>query len=180
MKYLFTILLASFSVVAVAQNKVSMSIDKPQSCGDVQNETMTFLVDGSLQSAAVVKREVSRLSSCGLDEYDIRFFGRIESLSTLLKKLTKDKLIDNLTYGDLLTGINDMKQTANYKELKQIALLSQKLAETKGDIRTWETDVRLFQELGASQQVIDKVYKYLREYPENELSYQELLMKIRK
>ena len=73
-----------------------------------------------------------------------------------------------------------MKQTANYIDLKNIALLSQKLAETKGSIRTWESDVQLFKDLGASQQVIDKVYRYLREHPENELTYQELLMKMKK
>lgn len=147
---------------------------------ELQNQYMTFLIDGSLQNAAVVKREVARLKPCGLDDYDVRFFGRMESLSSLLKKLTQDTIIDQITYGDLLTAINDMKQTANYIDLKNIALLSQKLAEIKGNIRTWESDVQLFKDLGASQQVIDKVYRYLREHPENEMTYQELLMKMKK
>lgn len=180
MKTFLFLLLVSLTSLASAQNTVAVQIDKPLDCSSLQSETMTFLVDGSLQSAAVVKREVHKLKACGLDDYDVRFFGRIESLSTMLKKLTQDQLIDSLTYGDLLTGINDMKQTANYVQLKKLALISQQLAETKGNIRTWEKDKQLFNELGASQQVIDKVYRYLREYPDNELTYQELLTKLKK
>ena len=180
MKYLFIILFSIAGQTATAQGRVSMNIDEPQGCSELQNQNMTFLVDGSLQNAAVVKREVARLKPCGLDDYDVRFFGRMESLSSLLKKLTQVTIIDQITYGDLLIAINDMKQTANYIDLKNIALLSQKLAETKGNIRTWESDVQLFKDLGASQQVIDKVYRYLREHPENEMTYQELLMKMKK
>ena len=180
MKTILTFLFLSVAFTLSAQNKVVMSIDEPESCRDLRNQNMAFLVDGSLQNSAVVIKEVSKLQACGLDNYDVRFFGRMESLTTLLRKLTKDQLIESLTYGDLLIAIKDMKQTANYQEVKDVALLSQQLAETRGNIRTWETDVRLFQELGASQQVIDKVYKYLRENPDNELTYQELLMKMKR
>ena len=98
----------------------------------------------------------------------------------MLKKMTKTKTINSLTYGDLYSSIEDMKQTPNYQAAKDIAVLSQQLANTKASIRTWERDVKIFDELGASAAVKDKVYRYLREHPENELSYQEVLMKLEK
>lgn len=180
MKRIIFLIFLIATTISHAQNKVAMSIDEPMDCKVLKGQAMTFLVDGSLQSSAVVAREVGKLKSCGLDDYDVRFFGRIEALSTLLKKLTKDKLIDRLTYADLLHGINDMKQTENYGQLKKIAVVSQQLAETKASLRNWEKDVKLFYELGASQAVIDRVYKYLRESPENEMTYQEILMKLKK
>jgi len=180
MKFYTIILFLLLGVITQAQNKVAMQIDDPMDCRALQNEVMTFLSDGSLQNSAIVVREISKLKPCGLDDYDVRFFGRMESLSGLLKKLTQDKLIEQLTYGDLLMAINDMKQTSNYADLKKIAIVSQQLAETKANIRTWEKDVVLFKELGASQTVQDKVYRYLKEHPDNELTYQELLMKLKK
>ena len=72
-----------------------------------------------------------------------------------------------------------MRQSDNYSQLKKLALTSQKLAERVANIRNWEKDVQLFNELGASQAVIDKVYKYLRGFPENELTYEEILIKLK-
>ena len=180
MKNYILLLFIGITSIAHSQNRVAMSIDEPTDCGELQQQVMSFLVDGSFQSSTVVFKEVNKLKTCGLDDHDVRFFGRIEVLSTLLKKMTQDKLIDNLTYGDLMLSITDMKQTANYNEAKRLALLSQQLAETKADIRTWEEDLLLFNQLGASQAIKDKVYKYLREHPDNELTYQELLIKLKK
>ncbi len=180
MKNLVFYILLVTGGLCTAQNSVDMRADNVPECGELRRQTMTFLSDGSLQNSSVVIREVSKLKQCGLDDYDVRFFGRMEALSGLLKSLTRDSLIETLTYGDLFIAINAMRETPKYQELKDIARLSQQLAQTTASIRTWEQDIRLFEQLGASQEVQDKVYRYLREHPDNELTYEQLLQRLKK
>jgi hypothetical protein len=181
MKALPSVLFLLVSCLCVAQGKVTMTInDDSISCDSLQQQQLSFLIDGSLQDESVVRREIAKLESCGLDDYDVRFFGRLDALSGMLKRLTRDQLVEQLTYGDLLEAINNMKETGRYQELKKISRLSQRLATTMASINTWEQDVLMFQELGASQQIIDKVYRYLRENPETDLSYEQLLIKLKK
>ncbi len=179
MKKIIAAILLLLGTTLYAQNRVDMRVDEVVECGELRREVMTFLTDGSLQSSSVLVREVSKLKACGLDDYDIKFFGRMESLSGILKRLTKDSLIETLTYGDLLIAINELRETPNYIELKRTSIVSQQLAETVANIRNWEKDILLFQELGASQQVQDKVYRYLRENPGNKLTYQQLLIQLK-
>ncbi|BAO54932.1 hypothetical protein NMS_0923 [Nonlabens marinus S1-08] len=157
-----------------------MSIVDNEDCAALAKQKMTFLSDGSLQSDRVVALEMEKLKACGIDDYDVRFFGTIDALSSLLKKMTKEKRLEFLTYGDLITNIKRMKETENFQKLKSLTQISQQLAERQANITTWSKDVQLFNELGASETVKDKVYRYLREHPENTLTYQELLTKLQK
>ena len=157
-----------------------MAVTDNANCKSLAVQKMTFLSDGSLQSDRIVALELEKLKACGIDDYDIKFFGSIDALSSLLKKMTKEKRMEFLTYGDLITSINRMKETENFQKLKSYALVSRQLAERTASLQNWSKDVQLFNELGASESVKDKVYRYLREHPENELTYQQLLMKLQK
>ncbi len=179
MKFIIAALFLITSTITLAQNKVSMAVSDI-SCNEITRQKMTFLSDGSLQNDAVVAAEMQKLKSCGLDDYDVQFFGRIDALSSLLKKMTKDKRLEFLTYGELVAEIDHMKETENFQKLKSFATVSQQLAERKASLKNWPQDSKLFDELGASDNVKDKVYRYLRDHPETDLTYQDLLLKLKK
>ena len=80
--FLLLIVMATAGVLQ-AQNRAPADSDEPMDCSTLKSMPMTFLTDGSLQGSAIVAREVSKLKSCGLDDYDVSFFGNIEALSTL-------------------------------------------------------------------------------------------------
>jgi len=180
LRILFALVFLIVGSMATAQNKVSMKVSGPLSCAQLSTQKMTFLSDGSLQSDQIVALEMEKLKSCGLDDYDVRFFGRIDALSSMLKKMTANKSLEFLTYGDLVNSINRMKDTENYSKLKGFSQVSQQLAERQASLQNWPQDIKLFDQLGASETVKDKVYRYLREHPENELTYQELLIQLKK
>jgi hypothetical protein len=73
-----------------------------------------------------------------------------------------------------------MMETENYHKIKSLTLVSQQLAERTASLQNWQQDIILFDQLGASETVKDKVYKYLREHPENTMTYQELLIHLKK
>lgn len=157
-----------------------MSIDEPADCSTLQQQTMTFISDGFLQNNQVVALEMEKLKACGLDDYDVKFFGRIDALSSLLKKMTKDKRLEFLTYSDLIDRIDRMMETENYQQIKSLTLVSQQLADRTASLQNWQQDIELFDQLGASEVVKDKVYRYLRSNPETKLTYQELLTQLKK
>ena len=136
---------------------------------------MDFLHDGSLSDDSVVKENLRLMKPCGLDDFDISFFGRMEMLSGILHKLTKEKQFDLLTYGDWLGDIMKMKQTATYIKVREMTQATEKLARTPARLSTWDRDLRLFTDLGASQNVIDKVNEYLKDNPDPGKTYQEIL-----
>ncbi|AZQ43058.1 hypothetical protein [Nonlabens ponticola] len=177
MKYFLILGLVFGFQQSFAQGKVSAQMT--DSCETQKQEKLTFLSDGSFQDPSAVQREMSKLKPCGLDDYDIQFFGKIDVLSSMLKKLTESKDISMVTYGDMLAAIERVKKSPNYQQLKKLALISQKLAATRANIRTWEQDRLLFLELGSSEKVMTKVYEYLRQNPDNTLTYQALLMELK-
>jgi len=157
-----------------------MQVSDTDSCKKLAVQKMTFISDGSLQNDQVVALEMEKLRACGLDDYDVKFFGNIDALSSLLKKMTKNTQLEFLTYADLIHNIDRMMETENYLKIKSLTLVSQQLAERTASLQNWQQDIQLFDQLGASETVKDKVYKYLREHPENTMTYQELLISLKK
>jgi hypothetical protein len=180
LKTFITILLSLLASISFAQNNVSMQVSETLSCEKLAAQKMTFISDGSLQSDQVVALEMEKLKACGLDDYDVKFFGRIDALSSLLKKMTKDKRLEFLIYADLIDSIDRMMETENYQQIKSITLVSQQLADRTASLQNWQQDIKLFDQLGASEVIKDKVYRYLRSNPETKLTYQELLTKLKK
>jgi hypothetical protein len=73
-----------------------------------------------------------------------------------------------------------MIETENYQKIKSLTQVSQQLAERTASLQSWQQDIKLFDQLGASEVIKDKVYRYLRSNPETKLTYQELLTQLKK
>jgi hypothetical protein len=174
MKRLFVLLLFCCSSASFSQ-EISFS----EECDAVRVMRMDFLHDGTLTDDSVVKANLELMRPCGIDDFDVSFFGRMEMLSGILHNMTKEKQFDLLTYGDWLEDITKMKQTATYIKVREMTLASEKLAKTPARWSTWDHDLRLFNQLGASQNVIEKVDKYLRENPDPGKTYKEVLEEIK-
>lgn len=167
----------SINFISTAQ-KSSSTVNN--TCKVLLNDYLDFLVDGSLNDETSLKKEIARLKECGLDDFDIQFFGRMESMSLLLRKMTKETKIEQLRFEDLLLEIEKVKATSGFQEVKKITSLSDDLASRKGDLKNWNQDIKIFQELGASKTVIAQVFEYLESHPENIKTYQEILTLLKK
>jgi len=143
-------------------------------------DRMTFLVDGSFQSEQVPAREIAKLRGCGIDDYDVTFFGNMNAITSMLAKMTKNKEVHKLTYADLLVEINKAKQTDFYKNVREINRNIDALAKRVGSFKNWPEDEKLFDQLGSSAGVKNKVLAYLRENPDNKKTYKEILESLKK
>jgi hypothetical protein len=176
------ILFIACSVSAQAQEPAPATVERSltDDCQQLLSQRLDFLIDGSFQDASALVREITRLKVCGLDDFDVKFFGRMESMSSMLRKMTKERQLEQLTFKDLYLEMDQMKSTQGYQEIKKITLLSEELATRKGSLQHWDIDIQLFRELGASRTVIASVYEYLEAHPDNTLTYQEILESLKK
>jgi elongation factor P--beta-lysine ligase len=104
----------------------------------------------------------------------------MESMSAMLRKMTKENQLEQLTFEDLFTEIEKMKATHGFQEMKKITQLSETLATRVGSLKNWNRDIKIFQELGASKNIIAQVFEYLESHPENTKTYQEILEDFKK
>jgi hypothetical protein len=183
MKLRLALLLLFISVTflsAAQEQLVSAATPLTDNCKSLLGKKLDFLIDGSFQDESSLKKEIARLKECGLDDFDVKFFGRMESMSAMLRKMTKEKELEQLNFEDLVTQIEKIKATPGFAEVKNITLLSETLATRKGNLKNWNEDVKVFQELGASKNVISQVFEYLETHPDNTKSYQEILESLKK
>jgi hypothetical protein len=148
---------------------------EPTACDDIKSMKLEFLTDGSLSSPEVLEEKMGLLTNCGLDDYDVTFFSSMSTMSLILKRLTATTAIENLTFADLLSQIQLMKKKENYQSIKKFTIISEDLGDRVGTESTWETDREIFYELKASQRIIDAVAFYLKENPNNQKTYREIL-----
>ena len=149
--------------------------DSLTACSDLLPRQLEFLMDGSLTSEDVLVRKLASLKDCGLDDYDIQFFGSMDKMSAILKKLTASSTVDSLTYQDLLEQMELAIKSEIYQRIKKTTLQSEELGKRVGTESTWENDKKVFVELGASQRIIDGVGIYLKDNPNNQKTYREIL-----
>jgi hypothetical protein len=94
--------------------------------------------------------------------------------------MTQKKELEQMSFEDLFTEIEKIKATSGFIQVKKITFLSETLATRKGNLKNWNKDVKVFQELGASKNVISQVFEYLETHPDNTKSYQEILESLKK
>jgi len=177
----FILLFLCVAFLSKAQEQlVTEKVALTDPCKLLLSKKLDFLIDGSFQDEPSLRREMARLKECGLDDFDVNFFGRMESMSAMLRKMTKDKQLEQMTFKHLFVEINKMKATSSFTEVKKITLLSKTLATRKGNLKNWNRDVVIFQELDASRNVIAQVFEYLESHPENTKTYQEILESLKK
>lgn len=75
----------------------------------------------------------------------------------MLARISKEKKVEQMTFSDLYTEIVKFKKADVYKEIREVTIASERLGETVGNIENWSQDLALFESLGASQDVINKV-----------------------
>ena len=178
--YFFSCLLSTTSLLAqepIVEQTVQQSLPN---CNGILSQRMSFLVDGSFQSEEVPRKEITKLKGCGIDDFDINFFGNMNAITSMLTRMTKKTEIHRLTYSDLLNEINNVKESPFYMKVRNINDLSETLANRVGSFKNWPEDEKLFDQLGSSSNIKGKVLSYLRENPENKKTYKEILEALKK
>jgi hypothetical protein len=175
------LLFISVAFLSTAQEQVvSLATPLTDNCKSLLDKKLDFLIDGSFQDESSLKKEIARLKECGLDDFDVKFFARMESMSAMLRKMTQKKELEQMSFEDLFTEIEKIKATSGFIQVKKITFLSETLATRKGNLKNWNEDIIVFQELGASKNVISQVFKYLETHHENTKSYQDILESLKK
>lgn len=182
LKKFLSIIILCFATVVQAQfgQNSPLEIAPEQACELQLVKKLDFMLDGSFTSENVLFKEIAKLQPCGLDEFDINFFGNMDIFNTMLARISKEKKVEQMTYSDIYYEIVKFKKADVYKEIREVTMASEKLGATTGNIKNWAQDVTIFNNLGASQSVIDKVYDYLKDHPDNEKTYQEILELLKK
>lgn len=166
---LFNLVFLSISLLSFGQDP----------CEQQLAQKMDFMLDGSLTNQRILVDEMSKLTTCGLDDFDVNFFGNMDVFSAMASRMIKSKKVEQLTFRDLYTEIEKFKKADVYKEIRQVTLASEALGNRTGNIKNWSKDRMLFEDLGASRDVIEKVAAYLMEHPENTMTYKEILEEIK-
>lgn len=180
-KYFFAIALCfTFAAQAQISGSSPLEISSEQACEMQLVKKLDFMLDGSFAHENILFKEIAKLRPCGLDDFDVNFFGNMDVFNTMLARISKDKKVEQMTFSDIYTEILKFKKADVYKEIREVTMASEKLGATTGNIRNWEKDVSIFNNLGASQAVIDKVYNYLKSHPDNEKTYEEILLLLKK
>jgi hypothetical protein len=175
------LLFISVAFLSTAQEQVvSLATPLTDNCKSLLDKKLDFLIDGSFQDESSLKKEIARLKECGLDDFDVKFFARMESMSAMLRKMTQEKELEQMSFEDLFTEIEKINATSGFIQVKKITFLSETLATRKGNLKNWNEDIIVFQELGASKNVISQVFKYLETHHENTKSYQDILESLKK
>ncbi len=148
-------------------------------CEQQLTQKMDFMLDGSLTNQKILVDEISKLRDCGLDDFDVNFFGNMDVFSAMASRMIKSKNVEQMTFKDLFTEIEKFKKADVYKEIRQLTLASEALGERVGKLQSWAQDKMLFEDLGASRDIIEKVANYLMDHPENTKTYKEILEEIK-
>jgi len=121
----------------------------------------------------------SKLTKCGLEQIDSYFFGNGPVLATLLVPLAGEKE-GNITYQDLFDKIIDIKKTPEYEEAIILFKVSNDLSQRTADIKNWENDKKLLEQLMPSKEHIEKFYKFLQKNSNPNKTYAEIFATYKK
>lgn len=175
-KFLFVSLLCVAITAQAQMPQISPLEISPEAACEMQLvKKLDFMLDGSFANKSVVYKEIAKLKTCGIDEFDVNFFGNLDVFSTILARISKEKKVEQMTFSDVYTEIVKFKKADVYKEIRAVTVASEQLGKTTANIKNWEQDLSLFKDLGASPDVIERVYNYLKSHPDNEMNYQEVL-----
>lgn len=164
--------------VAMAQELPATTASATTSCDQLLKEKLRFMSDGSLSSEKALVPHIQKLAACGLDEFDLGFFANMDVFSAMMTRISKNKKVDQMTFDDLYKEILKFKESSFYAEMREVSIASEQLGKKIGNIQQWQQDRLLFEQLGASRNIIEKVVAYLHNNPNNTLTYRQILEKI--
>lgn len=117
----------------------------------------------------------SLFKNCGFDETDIEVFSSSAMIGSVLIDLVSEKDTDSiLTYKNLYDKISAIVESDEYKKNKPLLKVSFDLAKRPADIKHWEQDKLLFQQLNVPDDYINEFHDYLKEYSDPNKTYQDL------
>lgn len=179
---LLTLLIVALSTTIgwsqIQQDTTNTELDS--NCIKQLSQPLDFLTDGSFNDNTVLQQQLNLLSqACTLDSYDVDFFANMDVFSVIISRITKQKTVDQITFEDWYNEIHSFKQNQIYKEIRTLTIASQQLGNTIAHLDNWSHDITIFNQLGASQRVINQVEKYLKSHPNNTKTYQQILEQLK-
>jgi len=134
------------------------------------------------ESFDAIRKAFTELIGCGIDSIDYQiFFGRmILSLNLNLTEVVEknqDKTV--ITYSQLLNSILKLRENESHKKLRKYYESSYKLASKVVDIKNWEEDKFLLQEIGTPDKAIKVIHEILIKNSDTTYTYKEFLRKYR-
>jgi hypothetical protein len=111
----------------------------------------------------------------GLDSADLRIYGQGPMLGTLLMaRATKgDKKI---TYGDILTDINNAKKDTGYASIRNLIIAQMTFEKRRFTPDNWESSLKYLTIVGMPDSEMDAFHKYLIDKQEHHWTYRQLIV----
>lgn len=167
-------LFCSMTIYGQAQNNAA-------DCNQKLNQKVDFLIDGSMNDPKAPLTALKKIEGCGVDRFDVEFFGDMSALSVMINKINKTKKTEEITYKDLVAEMDKARKTDLYKNVRALFELSDDFGSRVGTFSSWSSkDEKVFEKLGGSATVRNKIVAYLRENPNNKKTYKEILESMKK
>jgi thioredoxin-related protein len=120
-------------------------------------------------------KDFSLLKNCGLDDFDIDFFSKGPFLGALfVQVMTEKKTNDELTYQKILDKILEIKKSKEYEQNRVLLIQSFELLKRPADIKNWDEDKILFQKIQMPNELIDKLFDYLKVHSNPNKTYKDI------
>ena len=120
-------------------------------------------------------KDFSLLKNCGLDDFDIDFFSNQSFLGAILVQvITEKKTNDELTYQNIFDKILEIKKSKEYEQNRVLLLQYFELLKKPADMKNWNEDKILFQKIQMPNEVIDKLFDYLKVYSNPNKTYKDI------
>jgi len=118
----------------------------------------------------------TRHADCfGLDSADLRIYGQGPVLGTLLMaRATKGN--KRITYGDILTDINNAKKDTAYASMHNLIIAQMTLEKRRFTPDNWESSLKYLKVVGMPDSDMEAFHKYLIEKQEHHWTYRQLIV----
>lgn len=103
------------------------------------------------------KIDFNNLKKCGLDEIDCEIFSNPVLLSSVAFPDSTTNSKEKLTFGKLLSKINDYKKTDFYPKIRELFELSLSVAK----IENWEQDKIKFESMELNEEFLNRIHDYV-------------------
>jgi len=111
----------------------------------------------------------------GLDSVDLRVYGNGPALGTLLVART-NKSAKDLTYGDLLADINNVKRDTGYTAVRSLVIAQMTLEQKRFTPDNWDNSLKYLQVVGIPASDVEAFHKYALEKQEHHWTYRQLVV----
>jgi len=162
---LFCILILGTTILGMAQ----------QACDSLMTEPVNFFNDGTVRDRNQVYAQLRPLIGCEVRQVDAELLFRGSLYGQFMSSLARKYDVTKLSYGDVRELVISFRESDKYQQISDLKIKTDELASREALYENWTEDEVLFRELGSSEQVIRKVKDYLKNNPNPDLTYLEIL-----